>query len=61
MARKPKSSDELLADILTTLQDLLILQALATGATAASVRALVRVEMSRVNAVSKIRPKRKGD
>jgi hypothetical protein len=48
---------QLLENLVALTQDLLILQALEAGMKNANVRALVGVETSRVNRVSKLRPK----
>ena len=59
MPPKQKTVNELLEELTEAVQNLFILQALEAGATAESVRALLRVDKLRVNAVSKIRKKRK--
>ena len=59
MPPKQKTVNELLEELTEAVQNLFILQALESGATAENVRALLRVDKLRVNAVSKIRKKRK--
>jgi hypothetical protein len=48
---------ELLEELVSVVQDLLILQALEAGITAENVRALVGVDKVRVNRVSRVRRK----
>ena len=61
MPPKQKTVNELLEELTEAVQNLFILQALEAGATAEDVRALLRVDRLRVNAVSKIRKKRKAE
>ena len=61
MPPKQKTVNELLEELTEAVQNLFILQALEAGATAENVRALLRVDNLRVNAVSKIRTKRKAE
>lgn len=55
---KPDRQTELLEQVLETIQNLFILQALEAGVTSEDVRKFMRIDKHRVSRVSKIRKKR---